>query len=101
MFSFPGGKKDDTDADLVETALRETEEEIGLSRSRVDVWGSMTPVPGKVRETVLSGVTYHIFSFDSLLLLLQDFKTAVTPVLADCGEIEISTLNPNHDEVRL
>ena len=40
--SFPGGKKEDSDVDLVETALREMEEEIGVDRSKVNVIGELT-----------------------------------------------------------
>lgn len=35
--AFPGGKWSEDDTDLLETALRETKEEIGLSISRTDV----------------------------------------------------------------
>lgn len=39
--SLPGGRVDATDASVVETALRETEEEIGLARRHVEVIGQM------------------------------------------------------------
>jgi 8-oxo-dGTP pyrophosphatase MutT (NUDIX family) len=39
--AFPGGKRDDTDTDAADTALREAEEEIGLQRSAAEVIGTM------------------------------------------------------------
>ena len=42
--SFPGGKLDSDDSDLLETALRETHEEIGLSISKDQVIGQLDPV---------------------------------------------------------
>ena len=58
--SFPGGSREERDKDPVETALRETEEEIGLGRGHVEVAGylsgyltvtgyTVTPVVGLVR----------------------------------------------------
>lgn len=41
QISFPGGRVEETDVDLVATALREADEEIGLARDRVEVIGTL------------------------------------------------------------
>jgi 8-oxo-dGTP pyrophosphatase MutT (NUDIX family) len=41
QISFPGGRSEPADANVVDTALRETEEEVGLSRSQVQVIGCL------------------------------------------------------------
>jgi 8-oxo-dGTP pyrophosphatase MutT (NUDIX family) len=42
--SFPGGRQDDPAEDLRETALRESEEEIGLDRGAVELVGALPPI---------------------------------------------------------
>src|SRR5438552_3032019 len=42
--SFPGGMHDAVDGDLLATALREAEEELGLSPDAVDVLGALEPI---------------------------------------------------------
>lgn len=60
QISFPGGRVEAADQSPIHTALRETEEEIGLSREHIDVLGFLpeyrtgtgfcvTPVVGLVR----------------------------------------------------
>ena len=43
--SFPGGKYEHTDPNLQHTALRETEEEIGILRNKVSIFGSLPRLP--------------------------------------------------------
>ncbi|PYE31197.1 8-oxo-dGTP pyrophosphatase MutT (NUDIX family) [Idiomarina fontislapidosi] len=45
QISFPGGRFDQSDRHLLETALRETEEEIGLSRNDIEVVGRLQDYP--------------------------------------------------------
>ncbi|ANG61439.1 coenzyme A pyrophosphatase [Marinobacterium aestuarii] len=45
--AFPGGKQDDTDPDLLYTALREAQEEIGLEPGLVEVLGPLGQVMSK------------------------------------------------------
>jgi len=63
--AFPGGKRDDQDANLEETALREADEEIGLHPENVQILGrlpahetvtgfSVTPVLGLVRASFVA-----------------------------------------------
>ncbi len=42
--SFPGGKQEQTDASLTETALRESEEEISLARESVEIKGFLPSI---------------------------------------------------------
>jgi 8-oxo-dGTP pyrophosphatase MutT (NUDIX family) len=42
--SFPGGRQDEPDEDLLATALRETQEEVGLQTGDVELIGALPPV---------------------------------------------------------
>jgi 8-oxo-dGTP pyrophosphatase MutT (NUDIX family) len=41
QISFPGGSRDETDPSLLETAVRECEEEIGLPRKAIEIVGQL------------------------------------------------------------
>lgn len=42
QISFPGGKKEASDTSLQQTALRETEEEIGVPKNNIEIIGNIT-----------------------------------------------------------
>lgn len=44
QISFPGGKREKTDKDVIAAALREAEEETGADRSSISVLGTLTPL---------------------------------------------------------
>lgn len=44
QISFPGGKSEDTDQDIIFTALRESYEEIGINTDKVSILGQLTPL---------------------------------------------------------
>lgn len=65
--SFPGGRRDDTDADLQATALREADEEIGLAPGAVQIIGALQPTP-----TIATG--YAIYPFVGVIAAGQNWR---------------------------
>lgn len=49
MYSFAGGKSDPVDRDVVATALREAQEELGVNVETERVWGVLRPLRDTVR----------------------------------------------------
>ena len=73
QISFPGGRSEPADVDPAATALRETEEEVGLPRSQVQVIGCLhnyTTVTGYVVTPVVALVQ------PPLVLSLDAFEVA-------------------------
>lgn len=97
QISFPGGVVNERDADSVTTALRETEEEIGLARNAVDVLGvfddystpsgySITPVVGFVASLPRLAPSSHEVAeiFDvPLSFFLDERNERIVPVMRE------------------
>ena len=50
--SFPGGGKENSDKDLIATAIRETREELGIESSKIQILGTLPEIPSKSKYLV-------------------------------------------------
>jgi 8-oxo-dGTP pyrophosphatase MutT (NUDIX family) len=91
--SFPGGRQDEPSEDLRLTALREAEEEIGLSPSAVEIVGALPPV-----GTFVTG--YRIFPFVGTIERGHLWTPAETEV-AQVLEFRLADLKTGHEMQRL
>ncbi len=87
--SFPGGRRDPTDLELVHTALREAHEEIGLEPRDVELLGSLTPAVTAVTE-------FAIYPFVGLISPGRDWVPAPLEVEAVI-ECPIAQLAATHE----
>jgi 8-oxo-dGTP pyrophosphatase MutT (NUDIX family) len=78
--SFPGGRYDEGESDLVATALREADEEIGLPPAAVDILGALAPTP-----TIATG--YAVYPFVGMI------ESGRTWTLSACEVAEVLELS--------
>jgi 8-oxo-dGTP pyrophosphatase MutT (NUDIX family) len=93
--SFPGGREDEGDSDLIATALREAEEEIALVPAAVEIVGALPPV-----GTFVTGYRVHPFVglvADPAELGLEPNPTEVETVLT----FSLQVLRENYEMRRL
>lgn len=91
--SFPGGRRDEGDVDLVATALREAHEEIGLPPEAVEVIGALQPTP-----TIATG--YAVYPFVGLIEPGQTWKLSPREV-AEVLELPLAALAAGYGRRRL
>jgi 8-oxo-dGTP pyrophosphatase MutT (NUDIX family) len=91
--SFPGGRRDDTDPDLLATALREADEEIGLSPDAVQILGALQPTP-----TIATG--YAIYPFVGLIEPGNVWRLSAREV-AEVLELALDDLHAGYGRRRL
>jgi 8-oxo-dGTP pyrophosphatase MutT (NUDIX family) len=91
--SFPGGRYEQGEADLVATALREAEEEIGLPRDAVEIVGALQPTP-----TIATG--YAIYPFVGLIAPGMSWTLSAREV-AEVLELSLGALRDGYRRQRL
>lgn len=77
QIAFPGGKVDPTDADALETALREAEEEVGLARAAVRPLGYL--------DTYLTRTAFRIVP---VVALVEPGDAAELALTLNPGEVD-------------
>lgn len=75
-WAFPGGVREFEDGDLLRTAFRETEEELGIPEDAIDHWGGLEPV-----NTV--GTKFEVWPFTGWL----DPSTQLVPSVHEVEEV--------------
>lgn len=91
--SFPGGRHDEEDGDLMMTALREAEEEIGLPRDCVELVGALQPTP-----TIATG--YAVYPFVGLIEPGREWELSPREV-AEVIELPLRALRAGYGRRRM
>ena len=83
QIAFPGGRKEKDDKDLLETALRETEEEISLSPENYDIIGKL--------PRFYTGTCYVVTPYIAIMKTSSDWKNIIKPSFEEVEKIFIPT----------
>jgi 8-oxo-dGTP pyrophosphatase MutT (NUDIX family) len=97
QISFPGGKKEQSDADIIQTALREAEEETGLDASEISVIGKLTPLFIPVSNMIVTPVIggaykrpHFIHQPEEVVFLIEaELKRFLDPAIIKVKPFEI------------
>lgn len=92
QISFPGGKFDATDDNLINTAIRETQEEIGVFSDNIQILGSLTPI-------YISVSNFHVFPFIGVMNFAPIFKPQWSEVKEIIEIPMLDLLNPQYQKL--
>ncbi|MEM6525343.1 MAG: CoA pyrophosphatase [Bacteroidota bacterium] len=89
--SLPGGKKEDTDENVVHTALREAREEVGITPGDLEVMGQLTDLyipPSNFKVTPTLAYTHQPPRFEIDTFEVKELIETPLSMLADSGRIK-------------
>ena len=91
--SFPGGARDPEDLDLLETALRETEEEMGIKREDITVLGEMDEIVTRsnFQVSVFTGTIEYPYKFTPSAIEIAEVVEFPVAALIDPASRRVET----------
>ncbi|MFQ6025893.1 MAG: NUDIX hydrolase [Dehalococcoidia bacterium] len=91
--SFPGGARDPQDRDFLDTALRETEEEMGIQRGDITVLGQLDDIVTRSRfgVRVYCGTIPYPYPFVPSAIEIAEVLEVPLPSLYDPANIRVET----------
>jgi 8-oxo-dGTP pyrophosphatase MutT (NUDIX family) len=97
QISFPGGRREMKDTDIIKTALREANEEVGVDLFRISVIGTLTPLFIPVSKTIVTPVVgwtnnrpeFKIQEDEVVYLIEGDLKKFLNPSIIKIERFEI------------
>ena len=102
QISFPGGRYEESDQDLIETALREAEEEVRILAEQVEILGEISPVyipPSNFFVKPVVGWTDHKPSFVPDPSEVQEVLSFTVGEITDPANFHVRTIE--HREYNL
>ena len=78
QISFPGGRKEDADNNLIDTAFRETEEEIGVPFDEMHFVGELSPLYVYVSNYIVQPVVSYIDYKPELVLQKSEVEIVIS-----------------------
>jgi 8-oxo-dGTP pyrophosphatase MutT (NUDIX family) len=99
QISFPGGKKEDLDADLLQTAFRETFEEVGITEQNIELISALSPLYIPVSNFFVQPYLGFAHSLQELSINEREVKSIIklpiqdlnNPALLKIKKIEASS----------
>lgn len=88
--AFPGGKFEETDIDLQQTALRETHEEVGIAPKKISIIGKLTDLYIPPSNFVVSPFVGFMDSTPNFTANTREVEKIITTNVLDLGKNNIS-----------
>jgi 8-oxo-dGTP pyrophosphatase MutT (NUDIX family) len=97
QISFPGGKKEPTDENIIQTAIREANEETGVDPEKISIIGTLTPLFIPISNMIVTPVigwvnekpVFNHQPEEVVFLINADLKILLDPSIIKTKPIEI------------